>query len=83
MSAPTGVPRNYPNRRRLKIYAHAELRELKDNTYLLCRLASPGYKAKGRGPARSCPGLNCPHHITPRFTEPEWRKRSSRSASAS
>ena len=40
------VPMNYPNRRLRKIYAHAELRELKDDTDLARRLASPGYKAK-------------------------------------
>lgn len=37
---------DYPNRRRLKIYAHAELRELKDDTDLARCLASPGYKVK-------------------------------------
>jgi predicted pyridoxine 5'-phosphate oxidase superfamily flavin-nucleotide-binding protein len=37
---------DYPNRRRLKIYAHEELRDLKDDTDLAQRLASPGYKAK-------------------------------------
>jgi predicted pyridoxine 5'-phosphate oxidase superfamily flavin-nucleotide-binding protein len=37
---------DYPNRRRLKIYAHAELRDLKDDADLAQRLASPGCKAK-------------------------------------
>ena len=37
---------DYPNRRRAKVYAHAELRDLKDGTDLAPRLASFGYKAK-------------------------------------
>src|SRR4051794_17591103 len=40
ISSPTSVPREYPNRRRLKIYAHAELTELKDDTYLAWRLVA-------------------------------------------
>ena len=39
---------DYPNRRRLKIDAHTELRELKYDPDPARRLASPGYKAKGR-----------------------------------
>jgi hypothetical protein len=37
---------DHPNRPRLKIYAQSELRELKDDTDLARRLASPGYIAK-------------------------------------
>jgi hypothetical protein len=37
---------DYLNGRRLNIHAHAELRDLKDETDPAQRLASPGYKAK-------------------------------------
>ncbi len=40
------TPMDYPNRRRLKICAYAELRELKDDIDLARRVASPGHKAK-------------------------------------
>ena len=56
---------NYPNRRRLKLFALAELRELKDGADLARRPAT-----KPRSSAWSCSGLNCPQHM-PRFTEPE------------
>jgi uncharacterized protein len=65
---------DYPNRRRLKIYAHAELRNLKDDPDLAQRLASPGYKAKiERAMLLRLEAFdwNCPQHITPRFTEAE------------
>lgn len=65
---------DYPNRRRLKIYAHAELRDLKDDPDLAQRLASPGYKAKiERAMLLRLEAFdwNCPQHITPRFTEAE------------
>ena len=53
---------DYPNRRRLKIYAHAELRELKDDTDLARRLASPGYKAKGERAVLLVFELPAAHH---------------------
>jgi predicted pyridoxine 5'-phosphate oxidase superfamily flavin-nucleotide-binding protein len=65
---------DYPNRRRLKIYAHAQLWDLKDDLDLAQRLASPGYKAKvERGVLLRIEAFdwNCPQHITPRFTEAE------------
>ena len=37
---------DYPNRRPPKIYAQAELRDLKVDTDLARRLASPGYKGE-------------------------------------
>lgn len=37
---------DYPGKQRLKILAHAELKDLKDNPDLAARLALPGYKAK-------------------------------------
>jgi hypothetical protein len=65
---------DYPNRRRLKIYAHEELRDLKDDTDLAQRLASPSCKAKVERAVLlrlETFDWNCPQHITPRFTEPE------------
>ena len=52
-----------------EIYARAELRELKDDTDLARRLASPGYKARVERAVLVRHEL--PQHITPRFTEPE------------
>jgi len=65
---------DYPNRRRLKIYARAEARELAGDTALAGTLSLPGYKAR---PERAMLlhleafDWNCPQHITPRFTEAE------------
>ena len=53
---------------------HAELRDLKDDTDLAQRLASPGYKAKVERAVLlrlEAFDWNCPQHITPRFTEAE------------
>jgi predicted pyridoxine 5'-phosphate oxidase superfamily flavin-nucleotide-binding protein len=65
---------DYPNRRRLKIYAHVEIKSLADNPELAAAVATPGYKAK---PERvllfhlDAFDWNCPQHITQRFTEAE------------
>ena len=65
---------DYPNRRRLKIYARAEERELASDAVLAEQLALPGYKAR---PERAIVlhleafDWNCPQHITPRFTQAE------------
>jgi len=65
---------DYPNRRRLKIYAHIETQDLGANPALAEKLALPGYKAK---PERAfllhleAFDWNCPQHITPRFSEME------------
>src|SRR5580700_6882797 len=65
---------DYPNRRRLKIYAHVEVKNLADNPELAAAVANPGYKAK---PERvllfhlDAFDWNCPQHITQRFTEAE------------
>ena len=65
---------DYPSRRRLKIFAHAEVKTLADNPELAQALATPGYKAL---PERALLfhldafDWNCPQHITPRFTEEE------------
>ena len=63
---------DYPNRRRLKILAHAELKPLADDQALTARLVDQGYKGR---PERIwllrlvAFDWNCPQHITPRFTE--------------
>jgi predicted pyridoxine 5'-phosphate oxidase superfamily flavin-nucleotide-binding protein len=60
---------DYPNRRRVKIWGRAEFVENDDP--LLERLSDPNYKAK---PERAFVfhleawDVNCPQHITPRFT---------------
>jgi predicted pyridoxine 5'-phosphate oxidase superfamily flavin-nucleotide-binding protein len=65
---------DYPARRRLKIFAHVEIKSLDDNPALAAAVATPGYKAK---PERvllfrlDAFDWNCPQHITPRFTEAE------------
>jgi predicted pyridoxine 5'-phosphate oxidase superfamily flavin-nucleotide-binding protein len=65
---------DYPGRRRLKIYARAEARNLADDPALAEKIVMPGYKAK---PERAVVlrlaafDWNCPQHITPRFSEAE------------
>lgn len=68
---------DYVNRRRLKIYAHLEVRDLAHDPQLAAKLKLPGYKAV---PERAFVlhltafDWNCPQHITPRFTEAELEK---------
>jgi uncharacterized protein len=65
---------DYPNRARLKILAHVEMRNIAADSELAARLAVPGYKAKLE---RACLltletfDWNCPQHITPRYTMDE------------
>jgi predicted pyridoxine 5'-phosphate oxidase superfamily flavin-nucleotide-binding protein len=65
---------DYPRRTRLKILAHAKMRDLASEPGLAARLALPGYKAM---PERAFLlhlqsfDWNCPQHITPRFTAAE------------
>ncbi len=65
---------DYPNKRRLKIYATAEVVELKDNPDLHQLLDLEGYKFR---PERmmvfhvEAYDWNCPQHITPRYTVEE------------
>ena len=65
---------DYPNRRRVKIWGHAEV--IEDDPALLERLVDPAYKAR---PERvfvfhiEAWDTNCPQHIQPRFTEEEMR----------
>ena len=62
---------SYPSRARLKIYAEAEIVELKDNGHLFELLKPEDYKFR---PERmmlfkiKAYDWNCPQHITPRFT---------------
>ena len=62
---------DYPTRTRLKIFAEAEVVELKDNTSLFTELNVEDYKSK---PERmivlnvKAYDWNCPQHITPRYT---------------
>jgi predicted pyridoxine 5'-phosphate oxidase superfamily flavin-nucleotide-binding protein len=70
---------DYANRRRLKILAHATVRDLADDPELARRLIDPDYHAR---PERAMIfdivafDWNCPQHITPRFTEREFAQRS-------
>jgi len=63
---------DYPNRRRIKIWGRAEFVE--DDAGLLERLVDADYKAR---PERALVfhveawDVNCPQHITPRFTQTE------------
>ena len=65
---------DYPHRRRLKLYAHVEARDLMADPKLAAELALPGYRAKvERGLVIHLASFdwNCPQHITPRFSEAE------------
>ena len=65
---------DYPNRRRLKIYARAEVRDLAADPALAEQLMTPGYRAKlERAFVLHLQAFdwNCSQHITPRFTEAE------------
>lgn len=65
---------DYSARRRLKIFARAEIRALADDPDLAARLETPGYKARVERAMLfhlEAFDWNCPQHITPRFTEAE------------
>jgi uncharacterized protein len=65
---------DYPHRRRLKLYAHVEARDLAADPELAAELALPGYRAKiecGLIIHLDAFDWNCPQHITPRFSEAE------------
>lgn len=65
---------DYPNRRRLKVMARAEVVDAADRPDLLARLRDPGYKAHVERLVLFhvvAFDWNCPQHITPRFTEEE------------
>ncbi len=65
---------DYPHRRRLKIYAHIEARDLGADPELAAKLTPPDYRAKvERGLVIHLVAFdwNCPQHIVPRFSEAE------------
>lgn len=65
---------DYANRRRLKIFAHAEAKSLADDPDLAAKIATPGYRGR---PERAFVlhldafDWNCPQHITQRFAAPD------------
>ncbi|MGA9949688.1 MAG: pyridoxamine 5'-phosphate oxidase family protein [Xanthobacteraceae bacterium] len=65
---------DYPHRRRLKIYARIEPKDMSSDPALAEKLALPGYGAKVERfflLHLEAFNWNCPQHITPRFTESE------------
>jgi predicted pyridoxine 5'-phosphate oxidase superfamily flavin-nucleotide-binding protein len=65
---------DYPNRRRLKLYAHVEATDLEKDPELAAEVALPGHRAKvERGLVMHLVAFdwNCPQHIIPRFSEAE------------
>jgi ferredoxin-NADP reductase/predicted pyridoxine 5'-phosphate oxidase superfamily flavin-nucleotide-binding protein len=65
---------DYPNRRRLKVWARARIVHRSEDPDLLDRLEVPIYRARvERAVVLTVEALdwNCPQHITPRFTESE------------
>ena len=63
---------DYPNRARMKVLAHMEVRDLAADPQLAARLVLPGYKAKVQRAfvlRLETFDWNCPQHITPRYTE--------------
>ncbi|MDB5968770.1 MAG: pyridoxamine 5-phosphate oxidase [Hydrocarboniphaga sp.] len=68
---------DYPHRRRLKIYARIEMKELAADAELAAKIAMPGSKAKiERAFVLHLEAFdwNCPQHITPRYTEAELQQ---------
>jgi uncharacterized protein len=65
---------DYPRRSRLKVYAHTEVKDLRDDAALAERLTLPRYKGKVERAFLlhlDAFDWNCPQHITLRFTEAE------------
>ena len=65
---------DYPNKRRLKIWAEAEVLDPADHPELAEKLIMPNYKATVERIIVfkvQAFDWNCPQHITPRFTEEE------------
>lgn len=68
---------DYPNRRRLKIFARMESRQLDADAALAVATSSPGYPGKAERVILfhlEAFDWNCPQHITPRFSEAELAK---------
>jgi ferredoxin-NADP reductase/predicted pyridoxine 5'-phosphate oxidase superfamily flavin-nucleotide-binding protein len=65
---------DYPNRRRLKLWARARIAHVDEDPEMLARLEDPTYRARvERAVVMTIEAVewNCPQHITPRFTKPE------------
>ena len=65
---------DYANRRRLKIWARANIISIDDNPELIARLEMTDYRAEiQRGIVLTVEAYdwNCPQHITPRYTKHE------------
>lgn len=65
---------DYPNRRRLKVWARARIVHHDEDPELLARLEVPTYRARvERAVVMTIEAVdwNCPQHITPRFTQAE------------
>jgi predicted pyridoxine 5'-phosphate oxidase superfamily flavin-nucleotide-binding protein len=65
---------DYPHRRRLKLYARVEAKDLAADPQLAAKLMLPNYKAKVERALvihLASFDWNCPQHITPRFSEAE------------
>jgi len=65
---------DYPNRRRLKIWARARIVDYAEDPELVSRLEMPSYRAPvERAVVLTIEALdwNCPQHIAPRFTKAE------------
>jgi predicted pyridoxine 5'-phosphate oxidase superfamily flavin-nucleotide-binding protein len=61
---------DYTNRRRLKIFAQAEVKSLADDPDLTAKIATPGYRGKAERAFvlhLDAFDWNCPQHITQRF----------------
>jgi predicted pyridoxine 5'-phosphate oxidase superfamily flavin-nucleotide-binding protein len=70
---------DYPNQRRLKILARAEIKDAKEAPELAEQLKVPNYKARIERAVRlrvEAFDWNCPQHITPRFTIEEIKEMS-------
>jgi uncharacterized protein len=67
---------DYANRRRLKLFGRAELRDAKADPVLAERLTARGYRAVVERSVLvhvSAFDWNCPQHITPRYTAEELK----------
>ena len=65
---------DYPHRRRLKLYAHVEAKDLAADPKLAAELTLPDYRAKVERALvihLTAFDWNCPQHIIPRFSEAE------------
>jgi len=62
---------DYPNRRRLKVWGHARIVDVKEDPDLVARLHDPAYKARPERAvviAVAALDWNCPQHLPQRYT---------------